>query len=72
MTYKGDKNADFILKLRIPEWADQPQVMVNNESVETQAGTFASVARKWRKGDVVEISLNMKPQIVEAILWLKN
>ena len=66
MTYKGDKNADFILKLRIPEWADQPQVMVNNESVETQAGTFASVARKWRKGDVVEISLNMKPQIVEA------
>lgn len=24
MTYDGDKNAEFILKLRIPEWADQP------------------------------------------------
>jgi len=40
--------------------------MVNNESVEAHAGTFASVSRKWKKGDVVEISLNMKPQIVEA------
>ncbi len=66
MIYSGDKNAEFDLKLRIPAWAQGATLLVNGQSVATDADSFASVSRKWRKGDKVELSLPMKPTLVEA------
>ncbi|MFR9595926.1 MAG: beta-L-arabinofuranosidase domain-containing protein [Rikenellaceae bacterium] len=66
MTYAGDRNAEFDLKLRIPEWAQGASLKVNGEVVETSASSFASVSRKWRKGDKVELVLPMTPQLIEA------
>lgn len=66
MKYDGDNNSDFILNLRIPHWASNPEVRVNNKEVDVKPGSFASISRKWRKGDAIEIKLNLKPVINEA------
>ena len=58
----------FALKVRRPSWvADgQFQVMVNGKAVNAAAGAdgYVSVDRKWKKGDVVEVSYPMHTSIV--------
>lgn len=54
----------FALKLRIPAWADGATVRVNGKQVEMQVATgFATVRRRWRTGDVVELDLPMRLRI---------
>ncbi|MFI3318554.1 MAG: beta-L-arabinofuranosidase domain-containing protein [Rikenellaceae bacterium] len=64
--YKGDKNAEFDLKLRIPAWAAGATVKLNGKEIAAKAGEFAVVKNKWGKGDKVELALPMKPTLVEA------
>lgn len=66
MTYEADKPANFALKLRIPHWAKKAKVVINGKAKPTKAGTFATVKRQWKKGDKVELQLNMKPRLVQA------
>ncbi|MFI3289311.1 MAG: glycoside hydrolase family 127 protein [Rikenellaceae bacterium] len=66
MTYNGDKNAEFSLKLRIPAWATGATLKVGVESFEATAGEFAVVDRKWKRGDKVELMLPMRPILNEA------
>ena len=58
----------FALKVRRPSWvADgQFQVMVNGKAVNAAAGAdgYVAVNRKWKKGDVVEVSYPMHTSIV--------
>lgn len=58
----------FALKVRRPSWvADgQFQVMVNGKAVNAAAGAdgYVSVDRKWKKGDVVEVSYPMHTSIL--------
>ena len=52
--------AEFAIHLRIPRWLDRPaQLSVNGKavSVAAESGTFATVRRRWRKGDTVELTL---------------
>jgi uncharacterized protein len=55
-----DATAEFAIHLRIPRWLDRPaQLSVNGKTVPAAAerGTFATVRRRWRKGDTVELTL---------------
>ena len=53
-------NQDFTMKLRIPGW-------VNGQTVESDVNDgYLSIARKWKKGDVVEVHFDMIPRIVKA------
>ena len=55
-----DAPADFAVHLRIPAWLDRdPQIRVNGKTapVPAERGTWATLARKWRKGDTVELVL---------------
>lgn len=61
MNYKGDKNAEFSLKLRIPAWAIGATLKVNGIDMPINTGVFAVVNRKWKSGDKVELVLPMKP-----------
>ena len=57
---KGTK--DFIMKLRKPAWCNDFSVKVNGKVVATDKSSFASyiaLDRKWKKGDIVEISFPM-------------
>lgn len=48
------------IHLRIPEWSKQTTVAVNGEVVPTiAAGKYLALTRAWKKGDVIELNLDM-------------
>jgi DUF1680 family protein len=52
--------ADFSIHLRIPGWLDRPaQILLNGKSAGTKAdrGTYATLRRRWRRGDTIELTL---------------
>ncbi|ANW96248.1 hypothetical protein AXE80_08130 [Wenyingzhuangia fucanilytica] len=62
---KSKKEA-FDILLRIPEWAKGSTVSINGkkENVEIKEGTYFTIHRKWKKGDVVSLIMPMKPELV--------
>ncbi len=54
----------FALRLRIPAWADGASV--DGESAKPPAGAFFSVARTWRDGDTIVLTLPLRSR-TEAI-----
>ena len=64
-------NQNFTMRLRIPGYADNQKpvyrVSVNGQTVESDVNNgYLSIARKWKKGDVVEVHFDMLPRIVKA------
>lgn len=59
---------DISLFLRIPQWSGNVQLKVNGESVETELinGTYAEIKRVWKKGDIIELDLDMQTLLMEA------
>ena len=53
------------LSLRVPAWCADATVSVNSEAIsgDWRAGGYATVARAWQPGDVIELSLPMKPRL---------
>jgi DUF1680 family protein len=55
------------LKLRIPGWCKEYTVSVNGKKVEPEMNKgYAVLQRKWKDGDVVELSMNMPVQVIAA------
>ncbi|MBA9004933.1 glycoside hydrolase family 127 protein [Thermomonospora cellulosilytica] len=58
---------DFALKLRVPGWlgarGQHARIRVNGAAVPVQAhpGRYATIERRWREGDVVEMTMPMAP-----------
>lgn len=49
---------EFALRCRIPRWLEAPAaITVNGRTAQVKAdrGSFATIARRWRKGDTVEL-----------------
>lgn len=62
---KAKKLSDIIL--HIPNWCDKYTVKVNGEDYPVVAGNAqVSLARKWKKGDTIELNLDMRVRLVEA------
>ncbi|NLE66964.1 MAG: glycoside hydrolase family 127 protein [Lentisphaerae bacterium] len=64
-----DGPADFALALRLPGWCRRPAVRVNGRAVRLPAVTrrgYARISRTWKAGDIVELSLPMPVERVEA------
>ncbi len=60
---KTSRSVSFALKLRIPAWAEEASLEVNGKPVRlVVVAGFATVRRKWRTGDTVELQLPMKPR----------
>jgi DUF1680 family protein len=47
----------FAMHLRIPQWAQNASVKINDETRSVPAGRFASFKRAWRDGDTIELTL---------------
>lgn len=62
------KNILDTIALRIPEWCDKATVTINGETqaIESHANSYLSLARKWKKGDVIVLDLEMKVKLMEA------
>lgn len=55
-----DKAAQFALHLRIPYWSAKTRVRLNGEALRgVQAGTYLKLDRKWKRGDKIELDLDM-------------
>jgi hypothetical protein len=59
------KKTAFDVLVRIPEWAENSKVLVNDKRVEVkvQEGNYAVLNRKWRKGDVISVEFPMEVEL---------
>lgn len=65
---RAPKKKAFSLYLRIPEWCGKVVLKVNGEPVQAdlKANTFAEVNRVWKKGDRVELVMDMPVRLLES------
>ncbi len=57
----------FAVLFRIPSWSRETVVSVNGSSHKTNAkGIYYTVLRNWKNGDTVELSFDMRTEIVYA------
>jgi DUF1680 family protein len=56
------------ISLRIPGWATNAVLRINDEVVSTdvKAGAYVTCNRKWKTGDVIELNLPMPVRLMEA------
>jgi hypothetical protein len=58
---------EFTLYTRIPAWSRRTSVKVNGKAAgQPVAGEYLALRRTWTANDLVEISFDMQPQIVDA------
>lgn len=65
---EAPKKRLLTFQFRIPSWCDNATITINGQSVETKivADTYIPVNRQWKKGDKVEINLEMKAKLLES------
>ena len=59
---------EVALMLRIPGWCDAAALSINGEPQEAPLtpGSYVEVKRGWQAGDVIELSLPMRPRMIKA------
>jgi len=69
-TVRPESPAKFPLVLRIPAWAEGARISVQGaDQPGVQAGSFHTLAREWKSGDVVELTL---PMPLAVTRWYHN
>jgi DUF1680 family protein len=64
LVVKPQRNVRFPLTLRVPAWAEEPSIRVNDKPVASvRSGSFAVIHREWKAGDRVELDFPMKPTV---------
>jgi DUF1680 family protein len=68
ITIEESKTEPFEMKLRIPEWAEGTKIMVNGKDagISVVPGSFATIERAWKKGDVVAMEIPMDVNFIEG------
>jgi DUF1680 family protein len=60
-------NTNKCLKLRIPDWCKNPQVILNGQKVNgAQPGSYCALNRQWKAGDKIELIFPME------LHWVKR
>ena len=64
---KAPKKRPLTFRLYVPSWCRSYSVSVNGQSVNCAAvNGYASVSRVWKKGDRIEVDLEMKARLMES------
>ena len=59
------KEETFTIALRIPNWSEQTSIKVNGENIDgIDPGTYKKITRTWRKGDKIELQLDLRGRLV--------
>jgi DUF1680 family protein len=61
-----EKAEKFAMNLRMPLWSKNSTVKLNGKKQKVVAGQYVSLHRNWQKGDVIEISFEMKCRLMDA------
>ena len=56
----------FSIHFRIPKWSEKTELKINNEEVKVTPNTYAEINRKWKKGDKISLSLDMRCRVIDA------
>ncbi|MBM4089231.1 MAG: glycoside hydrolase family 127 protein [Planctomycetes bacterium] len=66
--WKTAPDGETAFRLRVPAWARGAEVTINGhrDSDAPQPGSYLALRRHWKPGDTVELSLPMKPRLIEA------
>lgn len=60
------KSREFEIALRIPEWSEKTSLTINGDSIKNlKAGTYKRVKRAWKKGDRIELQLDLRGRLVK-------
>ena len=67
-TIQECKEEAFDVMLRIPDWATGSKITINGKDADVQidAGKYATINRKWSKGDVVLLDMPMDIKLLEG------
>ncbi len=67
LTVTPAEASEFTFFLRIPGWADHAQVSVNSKALSgVTPGEYLPIRRQWSAGDLVQVKLEVVPQVIEA------
>jgi len=68
ITVEESKAEAFDILLRIPDWATGSKILVNEKpaGITAKPGTFATVNRHWKKGDVLTLDMPMDIKLLEG------
>lgn len=70
MKFDSDAGKEFTVFLRIPGWCRNAVIGVRGGEVKrltaADAGKYVAIKRKWKKGDLIELSLAMPTVLLEA------
>jgi uncharacterized protein len=58
-----EREEAFVLRLRIPGWTEGPRVLVGEEILSAEPGSYLSIRRVWRRGDVVRFTFPFEPTV---------
>jgi DUF1680 family protein len=66
LTVTGSGN--WAMKIRIPSWTSGATISINGAAsgISTTPGSYASISREWKSGDVVTVKLPMKLRTIAA------
>jgi uncharacterized protein len=67
ITVTPEQASDFTFYVRIPGWADHAQVIVSGKALPgAMPGTYLPIRRRWSPGDVIQLKVDVVPQVIEA------
>jgi DUF1680 family protein len=68
LTIDAPSEAAFALMLRIPGWCSKATLAVNGVAVEDKPppGQYVKLDRVWSSGDTVELTMEMRVQLIES------
>lgn len=61
------KEANFVLALRIPAWSEKVSIEVNGQDVTNTIirGAYYPITRKWKNGDKITLTLDLRAKVIE-------
>jgi len=56
----------FDIRLRIPGWSRTTELKINGKAASANAGTYAVLNRKWKRGDKIDLTLDMRCRLIDS------
>lgn len=74
LTVKDSGAKAFAMRLRIPGWTENASLEINGKpySGVVRPGTYTKISRRWKAGDVIELTLPMPIRLMVANPNVKN
>jgi DUF1680 family protein len=74
LTFASCEAESFTAALRIPEWAGEYAVFLNNAPVNNPVirNGYLCISRTWNSGDVIKIDFKLKPVVIRSNPQVRN